>query len=89
MEFNFLDRVVIVTGASKGIGYACAEAFVDAGARVILVSRSQSNLDTALARMPRGAQPAVAIVADLKRSADAERMVAEAESAVGRPSTCW
>ena len=55
MDLNLAGRVVIVTGASKGIGYACAEAFAAEGARVALVSRSQANLDAALARFPRGA----------------------------------
>jgi NAD(P)-dependent dehydrogenase (short-subunit alcohol dehydrogenase family) len=83
MEVRLHDRVVIVTGASKGIGFACAEAFAQAGARVVLVSRSQSNLDAALARMPQRAHPAVAIAADLSDCASAERAIAEAESAVG------
>ena len=54
MDLNLAGRVVIVTGASKGIGYACAQAFAAEGAKVALVSRSQANLDAALARFPRG-----------------------------------
>jgi len=45
MDLNLAGRVVIVTGASKGIGYACAAAFAAEGAKVALVSRSQANLD--------------------------------------------
>jgi NAD(P)-dependent dehydrogenase (short-subunit alcohol dehydrogenase family) len=45
MSNEFAGRVVVVTGASKGIGFACAEAFVRAGAKVALVSRSRENLD--------------------------------------------
>src|SRR5438046_3109092 len=63
MSLDMSDRNVLVTGASKGIGFACAAAFVGAGARVALVSRSQSNLDAALARLPRGAHAPVALVA--------------------------
>ena len=52
MDLQLNDRIVVVTGASKGIGWACAEAFARAGAKVVLVSRSQANLDAALARWP-------------------------------------
>lgn len=52
MDLGLADRVVVVTGASKGIGYACAEAFAHEHARVVLVSRSADNLDLALARLP-------------------------------------
>ena len=54
MDLGLVDQVVVVTGASKGIGFACAHAFVGEGARVALVSRSQANLDAALARIPKG-----------------------------------
>ena len=51
MDLGFAGKVVVVTGASKGIGFACAEAFAREGARVALVSRSAANLDAALARL--------------------------------------
>ncbi len=53
MDLGLVDRVVLVSGASKGIGYACAAAFLAEGARVALISRSRANLDSALARLPR------------------------------------
>ena len=40
MELGLHGKVVVVTGGSKGIGYACAEAFAAEGARIVLVSRS-------------------------------------------------
>jgi NAD(P)-dependent dehydrogenase (short-subunit alcohol dehydrogenase family) len=85
MNIDLAERSVLVTGASKGIGYACAAAFVAAGARVALVSRSGANLDAALARLPRGRHPPSAIVADLVRADDAQRMAVEAERAIGPP----
>src|ERR1700694_3712657 len=75
MDLNLAGRVVIVTGASKGIGYACAEAFAAEGAKVALVSRSQANLDAALARFPRGRSAPIAIAA--------EEMVARVEQTLG------
>jgi NAD(P)-dependent dehydrogenase (short-subunit alcohol dehydrogenase family) len=83
MDLNLGGRVVIVTGASKGIGFACAEAFAAEGARVALVSRSQANLDAALARFPRRANAPLAIAADMTSADDAEAMVARVEKVVG------
>jgi NAD(P)-dependent dehydrogenase (short-subunit alcohol dehydrogenase family) len=83
MELNLTGKTVVVTGASKGIGYACAEAFAGEGARVVMVSRSQANLDAALARLPSTRYAPSVIVADMTRADDAERMVATAEAQVG------
>ena len=83
MDLGLEHKVVVVTGASKGIGYACAEAFAHAGSRVVLVSRSHANLDAALARLPQVPVKPMAIAADLTRASDAQRMVNDAESALG------
>src|SRR5262245_2166975 len=83
MDLKLEDRIVVVTGASKGIGYACAEAFAREGARVVLVSRSADNLDAALGRFPATRHAPTAIAADMVRADDAERMVAEVERDVG------
>jgi len=80
---SFEGSAVLVTGASKGIGFACAEAFARAGAKVALVSRSRANLDAALKRLGAVPQPPVAIVADLIDPASAARMVDEAQAALG------
>jgi len=80
MDLELSDRLVVVTGASKGIGYACAAAFAAEGARVVMVSRSRANLDAAIARFPRGAHVPATIVADLVKADEAQRMVEKAES---------
>ena len=43
--FDLSGKVAIVTGASRGIGLAMAEAMADAGAKVVLASRKQAALD--------------------------------------------
>ena len=83
MDLKLKDRIVVVTGASKGIGRACAEAFANEGAKVALVSRSRANLDAAVAAWPNGAPAPLTVVADMSDAAQAERMAATIESDLG------
>ena len=83
MDLGLRDRVVLVTGASKGIGFACADAFAREGARVALVSRSRANLDAALARIEGTAHRPAAFVADLVDAAQALQVVDDVEAALG------
>jgi NAD(P)-dependent dehydrogenase (short-subunit alcohol dehydrogenase family) len=54
---DFDGQVVVVTGASRGLGRGCAEAFAARGAEVVLVSRGAAELeDTAAALRARGAR---------------------------------
>lgn len=70
-------RVVIVTGASSGIGEATARAFAAAGDRVVLVARREERLQHLAAALP----DALAVSADLMRPEEAFRI---AEAAVAR-----
>src|SRR5436305_12595182 len=83
LDLGLNDKAVLVTGASKGIGFACAAAFLREGAKVALVSRSKANLDAAVARLPGTKHRPVLIVADLVRADEALRAVNEAEAAPG------
>jgi NAD(P)-dependent dehydrogenase (short-subunit alcohol dehydrogenase family) len=82
MDLDLAGKVVVVTGASKGTGHACAEAFMREGAKVALVSRSQANLDATLARLRSSAAP-MSIAANLTHADEAARMVADVEGALG------
>ncbi len=44
---NFSDKNVVITGGSTGIGFATAQAFIQAGAKVWVTARSEANLQTA------------------------------------------
>jgi len=66
-------RVALVTGASRGIGLAIAQALAGAGARVLCLARASRRLDDAVASL--GA-PAEALPCDLASGADIDRAVA-------------
>jgi NAD(P)-dependent dehydrogenase (short-subunit alcohol dehydrogenase family) len=52
-QFRLDNKTALVTGASKGIGRACALALVEAGARVIAVARTEGDLDQLKAQRPQ------------------------------------
>lgn len=83
MELGLKDKVVLITGGSKGIGLACARAFAVEGAKVAIASRSRDNLDRAVEELAQEGVRAFATAADLVRPADAAAMVAAAEKALG------
>ena len=83
MQIDFTGRNVVVTGGSRGIGLACAQAFERCGARVAIVSRSRANLDAARSTFERNHEPPLAIAADLVDARAAERAIADVETALG------
>ncbi len=82
--FDFTGKVVLVTGASSGIGRATAELFGRCGASVaITYLNNKAGADEAVAALSSGAGAAVAIKADVTKNAEIEQMVREVENALG------
>lgn len=85
METGLRDKGVLVTGASGGIGSACARAFAAEGARVLVHYHRGRERAEAVARELGGASVAAA---DLTREDEVERLFAEAREALGRIDVC-
>jgi NAD(P)-dependent dehydrogenase (short-subunit alcohol dehydrogenase family) len=79
MNLDLAGKRVLITGGSKGIGFACASAFVAEGAKVAICSRSQDNLDRALKELPG----AIGVTADCSDAASAQAMVERVETELG------
>ena len=82
MPRDLNDRVVLITGASLGVGLACAQAFGAAGSKVVLVARRPEPLRDALATMPDAAK-AMVLPCDVSDSAGLRTLVDQVRTAWG------
>jgi 7-alpha-hydroxysteroid dehydrogenase len=78
-RFRLDDQVAVITGAGRGLGAAIAVAFAEAGADVVISSRTQSELDEVADQVRAVGRKAHVVVADL---ADTEATAALAKTAV-------
>ena len=76
MDLGLKDKVAVVTGSSKGLGLATAQVLIAEGAKVIISSRSQDNLDKAmdLVGHPDNAK---AIACDVTQQAECDQLIKE------------
>jgi 3-oxoacyl-[acyl-carrier protein] reductase len=82
MDLALQDRVYIVSGASRGLGRAVAEVLVADGAKVVVSSRDQSDLDACVAAL--GAESARGVVADNADPDTPAALVSAARETFGR-----
>lgn len=76
---NLKDKVIIITGASSGIGKACAEEFAKRGANLVLAARQYVTLCEITADLEKKYQiRAVAVQADVSKEADCELIIKQA-----------
>ena len=92
-RFDFHDRVVVVTGASGGIGSALVDAFAAAGADVVLHGRDADALAAGVARVGEHGRSAIAVQGNV-RSAETAQAIADAarpisELSVFMQTTTW
>lgn len=81
MDLGLADRVYVITGGSKGLGFATAQALVGDGAKVVVSSRSAENVKHAVAQL---GPDAVGVAGDNADPGLPARLVATARERFGR-----
>ncbi|TSE01691.1 SDR family oxidoreductase [Skermania sp. ID1734] len=83
-RFRLTDQVAIVTGAGRGLGAAIAVAFAEAGADVLIASRTTAELDKVAERVADAGRRAHVVTADLSDATAAGALAAAARDEFGR-----
>jgi 7-alpha-hydroxysteroid dehydrogenase len=83
-RFRLTDQVAVVTGGGRGIGAAIAIAYAQAGADVLIASRTQEQLDKVAAQIAEAGRRAVVVPADLNDTASLPGLVERAMDEFGR-----
>lgn len=76
------DKVIVVTGASRGIGESIVRACIDNGAKVVLASRKQADLDRVASTLP--SDRVLAVAAHTGKPEDVDTLFARAVEKFGR-----
>jgi 3-oxoacyl-[acyl-carrier protein] reductase len=85
MELGLKDKVVLITGGTRGIGADIARGFAEEGARVAICARTQADLEARSGEIARATGATViGVPVDLSRRGEPERLVEHVVSRFGR-----
>lgn len=82
-RISFRDRVVLITGGSRGLGLVMARQLVREGARVAICARDEEELARALHQLRGFGGEAIALVCDVTQRESVERMIEEVRTRLG------
>src|SRR5690242_4313495 len=81
---NVADKVVIITGASSGLGESTAKLLAQNGAKVVLGARRKNRIDEVVKEISESGGKAIGFAADVTNRADLEALVRKAVDHFGR-----
>lgn len=84
MQLTHEGKVVVITGGSAGIGLGAAEAFAQAGARIVVHGLTQDHVDAAVAKITSAGGTAIGVAGDVRAEATHTAIVAAAMAEFGR-----
>jgi NAD(P)-dependent dehydrogenase (short-subunit alcohol dehydrogenase family) len=82
--FDLTGKVALITGGSRGLGRACAEAMAAFGADVAIAARAQNKIDETLGILAKFKVKTLGISADMTKEEDIKRMIDETVKKFGR-----
>jgi len=81
--FDLTGKTALITGGSRGLGLQIAEALGEYGAKIVLVSRKQADLDESVAHLKQLGIESTSIAADLSQADSVESVAQEAIKRLG------
>src|SRR6266700_2130139 len=81
---NIADKVVVINGASSGIGESTAKLLARHGAKVVLGARRKDRLDTAVKEISAAGGKAISVAVDVTKRAEVEALIKAAVDGFGR-----
>lgn len=83
-NFDVTDKVILITGSTRGLGYAFAEGFLKAGAKVIISSKTPENVKLATEKLSSISDKAIGVTMDVTDSASVKSAIDEIIKKAGR-----
>ena len=88
MKKIFKGQKVLVSGGTRGIGYACAKKFVDEGADVVICGSTERTVNEAIQKLKESGGRVLGLTCDVSNPMEIDSMFSKIQSLVGNLDIC-